>query len=637
MTDRYGSEAEFETLLEYLRTSRGFDFTDYKRTSLARRINKRMEAVGTESYGLYLDLLQVDPSEFEQLFNFILINVTSFFRDPEIFKYLQEDIVPNLVAVGDAAAPIRVWSAGCASGEEAYSLVMVLAEALGRQQVLERVKVYATDIDQEALNAARQGTYSSKQVESVPDHLLGAYFEQNRGEHTFDKQLRRVVIFGRHDLLQDAPISRVDILTCRNTLMYFNNEAQAKIMSRFYFALNDDGVLVLGKAEMSSGYRRAFVPVDIKRRVFAKGPEKEERDRLLLLAQAGNQEALGQLNNHIRAREVAFEVASLAQVVVDRAGLLVLANARAREMFGLQPGDLGRPFNELEMSWKPAQLQNLVDQAARDKRKISLSGLSWQALGNEMFLDIDIIPLHDNGSRLLGVAVQCLDVSREKNFRIELEQSNQELETAIEELHSTNEELETTNEELQSTNEELETTNEELQSTNEELETMNEELQSTNEELSATNDELRSRTHDLNRLNRFLETLMSSINTSVIVVDTGLRIQLWNRRSFEMWGLRDDEVIGTPFLAADIGLPRDVLTPALMDCIGGKEGLEHMELGAVNRKGKTIRCRVAITPMSYDGSHPEGAILLIEHVEGEGHAGGTSHAGHSGQNAPSVG
>ena len=623
MTDQYGSKAEFEALLDYLRISRGFDFTDYKRTSLARRINKRMEAVGTGSYGLYLDLLQVDPSEFEQLFNFILINVTSFFRDPEIFEYLQEDIIPNLAAAGDAAAPIRVWSAGCASGEEAYSLVMVLTEALGRQQVLERVKIYATDIDQEALKAARQGTYSAKQVESVPDRLLGAYFEENRGEHTFDKQLRRVVIFGRHDLLQDAPISHVDILTCRNTLMYFNNEAQAKIMSRFYFALNDDGVLVLGKAEMSSGYRRAFVPVDIKRRVFAKGPKKEERDRLLLLAQAGNQEALGQLTNHIRAREVAFEVASLAQVVVDRAGLLVLANARAREMFGLQPEDLSTAFNELEMSWKPAQLQNLVDQAARDKRKISLSGLSWQALGNEMFLDIDIIPLHDNGSRLLGVAVQFLDVSREKALRIELEQSNQELETAIEELHSTNEELETTNEELQSTNEELET--------------MNEELQSTNEELSATNDELRSRTHDLNRLNRFLETLMSSIDTSVIVVDTGLRIQLWNRRSFEMWGLRDDEVIGTPFLAADIGLPRDALTPALMACIGGKEGLEQLELAAVNRRGKSIRCRVAITPMSYDGSQPEGAILLIEHVGREADAGGTSPAGHSGQNAPSGG
>ena len=623
MTARFGSEAEFEALLEYLRASRGFDFTDYKRTSLARRVDKRMEVVGTGSYGLYLDLLQVDPSEFEQLFNFILINVTSFFRDPEIFEYLQEDIIPNLAAAGDAAAPIRVWSAGCASGEEAYSLVMVLAEALGRQQVLERVKIYATDIDQEALKAARQGIYSAKQVESVPDLLLGAYFEENRGEYTFDKQLRRVVIFGRHDLLQDAPISHVDILTCRNTLMYFNNEAQAKIMSRFYFALNDDGVLVLGKAEMSSGYRRAFVPVDIKQRVFAKGPKKDERDRLLLLAQTGNQEALGQLTNHIRAREVAFEVASLAQVVVDRAGLLVLANARAREMFGLQPGDLGRPFNELEMSWKPAQLQNLVDQAARDKRKISLNGLSWQALGNEMFLDIDIIPLHDNGSRLLGVAVQFLDVSREKTLRIELEQSNQELETAIEELHSTNEELETTNEELQSTNEELET--------------MNEELQSTNEELSATNDELRSRTHDLNRLNRFLETLMSSINTSVIVVDTGLRIQLWNQRSVEMWGLRDDEVIGTPFLGTDIGLPRDVLTPALMDCLGGKEGLEQLELAAVNRRGKSIRCRVAITPMSYDGSQPEGAILLIEHVDGVADAGGISRAGHSGQNAPSGG
>ncbi len=476
-------DPELDTLLEHIRTTRGFDFGDYKPTSLARRITRRMQALEIDGYPLYMDRLQVDPSEYDELFNFILINVTSFFRDPDIWDYMRDEVIPRVLQRKAPSEPIRVWCAGCASGEEAYTVVMVLAEVLGREAAIEQVKVYATDIDVEALALARHGNYSAKQVESVPRHLLDEYFEESAGTFTFDKQLRRSVIFGRHDLLQDAPISRVDILTCRNTLMYFNGEAQARIMSRFYFGLNEEGVMLLGKAEMMSGYGRAFVPVDLRRRIFSRGPKREARDRLMLLAQAGDHDALGQLTNHVRAREMVFEGASVAQIMVDSTGLLVLANARAREVFGLQPDDVGRPFQDLELSWRPAQLQPLIERSQREQKKVSLGGVEWQALGGHMYLDVDIVPLNDSDSRVLGVGIHFFDVSRERRLRNELQQSNQELETAIEELHSTNEEMETTNEELQSTNEELETTNEELQSTNEELETMNEELQSTNEEL----------------------------------------------------------------------------------------------------------------------------------------------------------
>jgi two-component system CheB/CheR fusion protein len=602
-----------ETILEHIRSTRGFDFTGYKRATLGRRIGKRMDAVGVDDYEGYLDLLLVDPSEYEQLFNYILINVTGFFRDPEIWDFLRTDVLPAALKGRADTGPFRVWCAGCATGEEAYSLVMLLSEALGREAVLDRVKVYATDVDLEALAVARQGLYTAKQVESVPAQLRKTYFsEEPDGRFVFDKELRRSLIFGRHDLLQDAPISHVDILSCRNTLMYFNGESQSRIMSRFYFALAEGGILVLGKAEMMSGYAGAFSAIDLKRRIFSRGPKRVSRDRLLLLAQAGDQEALGQLTSHLRARELAFEGASVAQVMVDSSGILVVANARARELFGLHASDLGRPFSDLELSHRPAPLQALVEQAQKDHQRRAVTGAPWQAMGEHLYLDIEIVPLHDNGSRVLGVGIQFFDVSRERALRDELEQSNQELETAIEELQSTNEELETTNEELQSTNEELQTTNEELQATNEELETMNEELQSTNEELAATNEELRARTLEIGRLNHFLEAVTASVKMSIIVLDAGLRVRLWNRQSFEMWGLLEEEVLGSPFLGLDIGLPRDLLAPALMAGLKGDSSRHEFQMQATNRRGKRIVCRVAVSPMQQAGADSEGVILLVE-------------------------
>jgi two-component system, chemotaxis family, CheB/CheR fusion protein len=215
---------DIEVLLDYLRRNRGFDFTGYKRTSLGRRINKRMQEVGVQTYLDYVDYLEVVPDEFTHLFNTILINVTGFFRDPPAWDYVAEEVLPRIMNVRGPGGPLRMWSAGCASGQEAYTLGMLCAEALGVEGFRERVKIYATDVDEEALNQARSARYTAKEVEGVPADLLQRYFERNgHGHFVFSKDLRRSVIFGRHDLIQDAPISRIDLLVCRNTLMYFNS------------------------------------------------------------------------------------------------------------------------------------------------------------------------------------------------------------------------------------------------------------------------------------------------------------------------------------------------------------------------------------------------------------------------------
>ena len=259
-----------DALLDYLKRTRDFDFSGYKRASLERRIHRRMQQVGAGSFGDYFNYLEAHPEEFNTLFKAVLINVTSFFRDPATWDYIAKSVVPDLVARHDPNFPIRVWSAGCASGEEAYTLATILAEAMGPKDFTERVKIYATDIDEEALAKARQASYTEREAADVPPLVLDTYFERTGDRFVVRNDLRRQVIFGRHDLMQDAPISRVDLLTCRNTLMYFNAETQRKILQRFHFALNDNGVLLLGPAETLMTHTNTFLPLDIERRVAMK-------------------------------------------------------------------------------------------------------------------------------------------------------------------------------------------------------------------------------------------------------------------------------------------------------------------------------------------------------------------------------
>jgi two-component system, chemotaxis family, CheB/CheR fusion protein len=605
-------DGDLEVLLDYLRRSRGFDFTGYKRTSLSRRIEKRMQTVGADGYLGYLDHLEVDPEEFTHLFNTILINVTSFFRDPPAWEYLAAEILPRLAADKREGDPIRVWSAGCASGEEAYTLAMVMADALGPQAVRERVKIYATDIDEDALNQARQARYTAKQVEAVPPELLERYFERNDQGYVFSKELRRLVIFGRHDLIQDAPISRIDLLVCRNTMMYLNSDTQSHVLAHFSFALREGGYLFLGKAEMLLAHSNLFTSVDLKRRVFRKIPGATLRERLMVLADGGDRQAGSPGPREERIRDAAIEAGTEAQIVVDAAGFLVMANSRARALFDLRPDDIGRPFQDLELSYRPLELRSKIQQAYLDRRPSPVHEIEWPTRGGEVtHLEVQVVPLAD-ADQVLGASVSFVDITRSRRYKEELEHANQGLEDAYAELQSTNEELETTNEELQSTVEELETTNEELQSTNEELETMNEEMQSTNEELQTINDELGKRTTELNQLNAFLESIWAGLSGAVAVLDPDLRVLVWNRGSEDLWGLRQEEVQGQYFLNLDMGLPVDKVRPALRASMSGQDGTQTVMVEATNRRGKTVQVRVSCSPLVGDHEDIHGVILVAE-------------------------
>ncbi|HWE36716.1 MAG TPA: CheR family methyltransferase [Isosphaeraceae bacterium] len=604
--------AGFEELLEYLRRSRGFDFTGYKRSSLIRRVAKRMQMINLADYRRYVDFLEVHPDEFGRLFDTILINVTAFFRDPTAWDVVREKIIPRLIAAKPPEDPIRIWSAGCASGEEAYTLAIVLAEALGADQSRDRVKIYATDVDEEALARARQSIYDAKHVEGVPPELLAKYFEPINGRFAFRKDLRRSVIFGRHDLIQDAPISRIDLLSCRNTLMYLNSETQGRILERFHFALNDRGVLFLGKAETLLTYNNSFVPIDLKHRLFAKAGRGNLRERLLVMARTGSEEAVNHFVGHVRVREAAFEVSPIAQLVVDAGGVLALANDRARTTLGLATSDVGRPLRDLQVSYRPADLRSCLDRVQHDRQPVVLKDVEWSAVAGEpSSFEVHITPLFDAGGVALGAGITFLDATVVRRLTAEHERSTRDLETAYEELQSTNEELETTNEELQSTVEELETTSEELQSTNEELETMNEELQSTNEELETVNEELRERSDEVKRVNLFLESILSGLRGGVAVLDRELLILVWSPQAENLWGIRAAEARGKNLLNLEIGLPVDRLKPALRACLSGESPYQEVALEAVNRRGRSIHCNVMCTPM-VDGAAVDGVILVME-------------------------
>jgi len=603
---------EFTALLEYLRQNRGFDFTGYKLSSLRRRISKRMQMVNVQGYANYNDYLEVHPDEFTHLFNTILINVTAFFRDPVAWDYLAQEIIPRITASRNLDYSIRVWSAGCASGEETYTLAMLLAEALGVEAFRERVKIFATDADKEALNHSRHGTYSSREVEGVPLELLERYFECSGERYTFDKELRRSLIFGRHDLIQDPPISRIDLLVCRNTLMYFNTETQTRVLQRFHFALKDNSYIFLGKAEMLFTRTSLFAPVELRQRVFTKVPLTSGRDPLL--TRQITPEATNSMSNHQRLFETAFAVEPIAQLVVDRGGLLRLANHQAQVLLGITPRDLDRPLQQLQVSYRPVSLLAPIQQVYTEYHPVVIKDIEWVApTGETRVLEVQLIPLLDH-NRPLGVKVVFTDVTLNTRLRQELQHTNQSLETAYEELQSTNEELETLNEELQSANEELETTNEELLSTNEELETMNEELQSTNEELETLNEELHQRSTAVNTANDFLAAVLASLRGGVMVVNQDLLIQAWSPKAEDLWGLRADEVEGKHLLNLDIGLPVAQLRSPIRDCLNSELVYQEVLLEATNRRGKTVSCKVTCTPLVNFSQQIRGVILLMEEV-----------------------
>ncbi|MBP2297317.1 CheR family methyltransferase [Azospirillum rugosum] len=607
-------DPEFEALIRYIQENRGLDFRGYKRTSLQRRIRRRMEEVNCDDFATYHGFLEAHPQEFVELLNMVLINVTSFFRDTEAWEVLKNDVVPRLLAELGDHGPIRIWSAGCASGEEPYSLAMLFAEALGSESFCSRVKIYATDLDDAALNIARHAMYAPRDVESVPQPLLEKYFERTNNHYVFQRELRKCVIFGRHNLVTDAPISRINLLVCRNLLIYLESETQNIVLPRLHYALANGGVLFLGKAETQLARSKMFEPVDLKSRIFRKVPQEWRRSlggSLTISPDLPNNRQSFQT----RLLESIVDNSPAAFLAVSGDGTLVFANAMARRLLDVAEVDIGRPFQDMAISYRPAELRSRIEEVQTTGRTLRLEHQEYARPPAEPIrLTIEVSLLYGADGKPFVTLLSFTDTTRVHMLQKELEAAQESLETTIEELQSSNEELETTNEELQSTNEELETTNEELQSTNEELETMNEELRSANEELEVANEELRRQGEESGEYRRYSESILRSMDVGIIVLDQDLRVRSWNRWSENMWGLRSEEVVGEEFLDLDIGLPVQRLRADLERILEKEIPQQPVVLDALDRRGRPVTCRVRLSPLLYESRETRGAVLIIEDI-----------------------
>jgi two-component system CheB/CheR fusion protein len=596
---------ELNLLIEFLRRSRRFDFSGYKQASLMRRIEKRMRAVRVSSYAHFIDYLEVHPDEFPQLFNTILVNITSFFRDSAAWDRVVSDVVPQLLASKTPDQSLRVWSAGCASGQEAYTLAMVLAEALGRQQCLKRVKIFATDIDDEALAQARKGSYKAGDVAGVPPDLLGKYFTADGERIVFDAELRHVVAFGRHNLIRDAPISRIDLLSCRNTLMYFDAETQSEVLRRLHAALADGAVLFLGRAEMLLEHAIQFTSIDAKRRLFRKIPKESLREPVELVAPS---ETPGverpEPVNALQAMLLAsgFESCPAAIVILDMRGLLLLANERARALFRVDPRDVGRPFRDLGIAHLPVALGPLIEHAYSEGRVTILKDVQHATASGEMYFDVRVLPLCD-AAVPLGVEVGFFDVTPYRPLQLEPDAVKVEIEPVSAAPQSASDGFDSPAE-LRSALTELEIVNAELLSTSEQL-------QSTNQELKTMNDEMRAQADDRLRESAFLKSFFESFRGGIVVVDCDLVVQVWNRRAEALCGLRSHEAVGKYLLNLGLGLPVETLRGAIRSCLVGES--EYVEIVAprTTRRGRSIRCRVTCMPLVRPDARA-GVILLID-------------------------
>jgi len=610
------TDAGFRALLDTLSGTYNFDFREYKEASLARRIRGRMSQVHAPDFDAYSGYLRQHPEEHVALINTILINVTGFLRNAEAWKTLAADVIPRIVASVADSRSIRIWSAGCSSGEEPYSVAMLLAEHLGDRANDYLVKIYGTDVDEEALAAARHGAYRLEALKDLPDELVDRYFVRDGQLYRVRRDLRRWCIFGAHNLTQAPPLSHIDLLICRNVLIYFTAELQERILSRFHYAIREGGFLFLGRSESLLARSRMFRPLEVKWRIFERAPsvarqvtavlpDREERPGS---ADGENAREAGRVSRAERA----FDVLPAAVMILDTMDTVLAWNTAAESLFETPAASaVARKFRDLDVSYRVEGLRARIEDVKARRAPGRMDTVTFPRRGGDpVQADITIQPLFE-GAHLTGIVVFALEASEHARLKEQMNRVAEQHATAIEELQSTNEELETTNEELQSTNEELETTNEELQSTNEELETTVEELQAANTELGTLNTELESRTAELNRLDAYHRSLVNSFEHGVIVIDRDAMVTSWNEAAEQMWGLRASQVVGRQFFTLPIGDVAQRAHQAFQAVLASGQSIEVPDVGYSRQAGQTARGTLRLLPLR-DAAHATvGAFVLM--------------------------
>ncbi len=601
-----------------LRNATGVDFADYKMSTFKRRLLRRMALHDVRDLATYIEQLRADRQELQALYSDALISVTGFFREPQTFQALSDEILPKLSKSRDRT--IRIWIAGCSTGEEVYSMAITVLEAFGEAAATRTIQFFATDINEANVTAARQGLYKEAAVTNIPEVLLKRYFSASGDGYQVSKRLRDMCVFSVHNVYRDPPFSNVDIVSCRNVLIYFRQEAQKRALTAFHYALRTNGTLVLGSSESTGQLGEYFTQSDTHTPIYTR------KDKALPLSYAIFRTPIESGRRPVRQMPVPEKnEATLRQrintallgayvppgVVSDRLGEVIEFIGHTRDFLEPAPGRatlnvfrMARPGLELDV--------RAVVMQAQHEHKRAIRRVRWKQPGGITVIEIECIPLTDlDGEEMYAVTFHRTGQETphgapkdEASQTSTLDALEEELEQTREQLQSTVEQYETTTEELRTSNEEALSINEELQSTNEELQTTAEELQSANEELSTLNEELSNRNTELSRVNSDLENLLSSVRFPIVFLGSDLCIRRFTPAAQKSLRLIGSDV-GRPIGDLRLRLGVDNLEDMVQSVI---DTVQPIEREVRDESGWSL---LRIQPYRTSDNRIDGAVLVV--------------------------
>lgn len=618
--------SNLEKIFQRLYDQTNYDFSGYKLKTIQRRIQRRMVVNKVITLDDYLTLLMSSSNEVENLFKELLISVTSFFRDSDSFEDLDK-VIQDLVNRAQAGESLRIWVPGCARGEEAYSIAMLIQEAIYNQGKEVKYQIFATDIDDIALSKARQGTYTKDQVADVESELLERYFNKYEEYYIVKKELREHIVFAKQNLIMDPPFSNLDLISCRNVMIYFNTETQKRVFATFNFALKKNAYLFLGKSESAANATPELFETHISRSQIFKGRITDEKIRDDYI---GNSKIVSKVfdtksKSNIKIHEKYSMKEMMEKTLINEViPTSVVINTQGQMLY--VKGDINRFLRIPE-----GRVESNILSMAKDSLKIDIRALMQKAKRGETASAQAVFYENEKENHVLYLMITNLDTNQNDEFyvvaffdlklgdgpqpkvvnadlkNLSSEDLQQEVAIFKERLQSSITDLETTNEELQSTNEELQSANEELQSANEELQTANEELQSTNEELSTVNEELEVKTFELYQVNNDLESMLTNIDEIIVFVDTRLRIQRYTNKAAKTFGFTRDD-IEQVITSYDLNVEIPNMRLEILNVIGsGKERV-------IQLRKTTPFYNLRVVSYKSDDGEVVGVILFFERL-----------------------
>ena len=615
-----------KTICDVLLKQTGHDFSGYKEGTFMRRVHRRMQASQLTNLERYLDRLQNDPEEVTLLFRDLLISVTNFFRDPAAFETLQETVVPHLFESKGANETLRVWVPGCATGEEVYSIAILLREYMEKLRTPPKLQIFATDIDESALAIARLGRYPTPLMQDVSPERLKRFFTGDHASVSVNKEIRDACIFSTHSIVRDPPFSRIDLISCRNLLIYFGASFQAQAIPVFHFSLRPQGYLFLGMSENVTQFTDLFTPVDKKRRIFQRRDHVVARVPLHNFSPRGRATAAfdprresGSMTEPLRraVEKRLLESFAPAHVVVNRDGDILHYSPRTGKYLEPAAGPPSRHLIGMARRGLRLDLSQALREAADSGRASRHANVPVEIDDRVQIVDVIVEPCGDKDDDPLylvlfndvGTPVATQEFRKnpvgdhhDKN----VESLEEELREMRERLHATVEEYETSVEELKSSNEEVQSVNEELQSSNEEMESTTEELQSVNEELNTVNDELRAKIDQVDQTNADMRNILDSTQIATVFLDRNLVIRTFTPSMTAIFNL----------ISSDQGRPLTDIATSLEDIPDLKSEIKSVfDSGKIIErrvhKGDSVHYLMRILPYRGHGTVIEGALLTF--------------------------